>query len=256
MLDTPSVRPAAPPTCRRLVAWALGVALLLGTASLQPAAAQDETVDVGSFTEFEMAVPGTAYLSQGNEQRVQIEAPSEVRENIEAVIEEEGRLVIRRSDDGLVGQLDRMLSDLDTDDIIVRITVTTLEDVTVSGSARVEGESPISADNLLLRVSGSGNLVLQVDADEVTTRVSGSGDMTLRGSSTSHKATITGSGSIRADEMTARTAIVEISGSGDCRLHASETLNASISGSGRVLYRGSPQITRSVSGSGTIRALE
>jgi hypothetical protein len=78
--------------------------------------------------------------------------------------------------------------------------------------------------------------------------------MNLAGQTNRHHASISGSGKINAFDMPARNVSLKISGSGDCKVNATETLDARISGAGDVIYSGHPRITSKISGSGRLES--
>lgn len=133
------------------------------------------------------------------------------------------------------------------------ITVKDLKGVAVSGSADITANSKIVSDNFSADISGSGDLRLELEVGRLESDISGSGSMRFSGKADLLDASITGAGSIRALDMQAKNVALKITGSGNCEVNASETLNVKISGSGDVKYRGSPQISKKVTGSGNIR---
>ncbi|UCG09227.1 MAG: DUF2807 domain-containing protein [Desulfobacterales bacterium] len=80
------------------------------------------------------------------------------------------------------------------------------------------------------------------------------GSINLSGEADESNAAISGSGKINAFDLETKNVSVTISGSGDCRLNASESLNATISGSGDIYYKGRPKISTRISGSGSLRS--
>jgi hypothetical protein len=83
-------------------------------------------------------------------------------------------------------------------------------------------------------VYGSGNIEIgDGAADNFSSRISGSGDVYAFG-------------------FSAKKANVDISGSGNTRITASDELKVKISGSGNVYYKGSPDVTVNISGSGDV----
>ena len=83
--------------------------------------------------------------------------------------------------------------------------------------------------------------------------ISGSGTATLAGRVDDLTVSITGSGSFNGTELTAKRAKVDVTGSGEATVNASEELDAEVTGSGSIWYLGSPKLTPSVSGSGSIK---
>jgi hypothetical protein len=120
-----------------------------------------------------------------------------------------------------------------TRDIVFHLTVKKLDGLTVSGSGRTDAKG-LTADRLVVAISGSGTAAVQGIANDVDVTVSGSGEY-------------------QGDSLASRRAAINLSGSGSATVAASETIDANVSGSGSVEYLGNPQVTQHVSGSGTVR---
>jgi len=105
-------------------------------------------------------------------------------------------------------------------------------------------------------IAGGGDLALhRMQADKLAVAVAGSGNVAADGQADEVKFSVAGSGDIAADGLVARKVEVHISGSGDARVHATESLDARVSGSGDIGYKGHPRdVTRKISGSGSVRA--
>lgn len=232
-----------------------------------------ETRSVGNFTKIAFRLPGKLYLKQGSPQKVELDGDKDVLKEIETDVEGT-RLVIEKENDNWNWKNDG------AKEIKVYVTVPNIEEVSVSGSGDVIGESKITTNDLELKVSGSGNLKLDIDASgDVEGDVSGSGDMELsgkcksfeshvsgsgkvdmamtiqqkadlsvsgsgeikaKGSASDVEAGISGSGKILAADLQTNRCEVKISGSGDVEISVKEELDANISGSGKVRYKGDP----------------
>ncbi|HTE07226.1 MAG TPA: head GIN domain-containing protein [Flavitalea sp.] len=233
-----------------------------------------ETRSVGTFTKISFRVPGKVYLRQGSPQKVEIEGKKDILKEVETVVEG-GRLVI-----GKEGKWSDWFWDNNDEEVKVYITVKDIEGLSVSGSGDIIGETRISAHNLNLNVSGSGNLKIEADAsgdmeadvsgsgdlyvkgkckgfnsdvsgsgkvnlelvitDEAEFGISGSGKIEAAGSASSVKASISGSGKVLAADLETNSCNIRISGSGDVQINVKNEIDATISGSGSVSYRGSP----------------
>lgn len=136
----------------------------------------------------------------------------------------------------------------------IQLGLKRLRGVTISGSGDVTGRGPFEAEEFTAEINGSGNMDLEVAVSRLVSVIKGSGSMALAGKAAEHEAAVSGSGDIRAFELDSKMASVSISGSGDCRLHATDFLTANISGSGDVIYAGSPRIESRVKGSGSVKA--
>ena len=103
-------------------------------------------------------------------------------------------------------------------------------------------------------IRGSSDIdVTGVGGDRFTVSIAGSGDVRAKGKVGAVSVKVTGSGDVKLAELEARDVTVEISGSGNADVWATESLAASVAGSGDVVYRGDPpRITKSVAGSGSI----
>ena len=134
------------------------------------------------------------------------------------------------------------------------ISVAHLKGIAVSGSGDVIGKSRFVSDDFYAKISGSGDMSLELDVTDLETNISGSGSMNLGGQTNRHRASISGSGKINAFDMHTQNVSLKISGSGDCRINATDTLDARISGAGDVVYTGHPRITSKISGSGKLES--
>ena len=137
-------------------------------------------------------------------------------------------------------------------DLIFDITLPELTAVGISGSGTITTKAPFEVDKLDVDISGSGNIFLEVTADQIETGISGSGDMTFVGTTNVLDSRISGSGDLHAFELTAKTAELNINGSGNMEVTVEESLTAKISGSGDVRYKGRPAVNVDISGSGKL----
>jgi hypothetical protein len=200
-----------------------------------------EERDVSSFSGIALAISGDLYLTQGSPQKVVIQADQNL-DKIETQVRD-GILKIRT--DSWTARVKG---------VKIWITAPAVEALHVSGSGNILAETSIQADELELRVSGSGKIkVPELKGDEVDAAISGSGDILLGGSADEIEIRISGSGDVYAEEFQVNECGIKISGSGDCRIDATGELEAAISGSGSITYYRNPQIDARVSGSGKVR---
>jgi hypothetical protein len=134
------------------------------------------------------------------------------------------------------------------------ITVANLKGIAISGSGNVIGKSRFVSDDFYAKISGSGDMTLELDVADLETEISGSGSMNLSGETDHYEAAISGSGKINAFDMHTKNVSLKVSGSGNCKVNATETLHTRISGSGDVAYKGRPRITSKISGSGSLES--
>lgn len=142
-----------------------------------------------------------------------------------------------------------------SEDVIVHLYSEEASKIKVSGSGVVEVENNVNAEDLEMRVSGSGKITSRADnLKTAKVDISGSGKIILEGlnQGESLDCEISGSGELKSFDQTFKTSDVDISGSGKVEVAVEETLDVKISGSGRVTYKGSPTVNSEVSGSGKI----
>ncbi len=232
-----------------------------------------ETRNVGTFTRISFRVPGKLYLRQGSPQKVEIEGKRDVLKEVETNVDGD-KLVIGKEGNWMNWQW------RDGDEVTVYITVKDIRGLSVSGSGDLIGETRITATDLDLNVSGSGNLKIEADASgdmeadvsgsgnlmvkgkcesfnsdvsgsgkvimtmnvsgEADFGISGSGKIEASGTANAVRTSISGSGKVLAADLETNRCNVKISGSGDVEINVKNEIDATISGSGTVRYRGNP----------------
>ncbi|OUR99002.1 DUF2807 domain-containing protein [Flavobacteriales bacterium 33_180_T64] len=137
--------------------------------------------------------------------------------------------------------------------IKITIPFEDINKVALSGSGDLWNEDKIIANNLEVSLSGSGDIILNLQTKHVSGKVTGSGDLTLKGSTTDLKAGVTGSGDFHGFNLQSTNTDVSVTGSGDAAVVCSGHLKARVTGSGDIEYRGNPKTEDTkVSGSGSI----
>jgi hypothetical protein len=185
---------------------------------------ETESRDVSAFSRIELNGEGDLYIVQGDEVSLTIEAEDNLLPYLNSGV---------RGDTLVIGTEDNISLNT-TEPIIYRVTVMDLSQVEVNGSATVVAEG-LDQEQLEVEVSGSADVTLSGEVADITVSISGSGDYDGE------------------DLINAKTTL-EISGSGNAVVNASEELDVDISGSGDVTYLGDPKVSQSVSGSGSVQA--
>lgn len=203
----------------------------------------ERKVDIGTIRG--ISLPGSAklYLTQGSVQEVRIEGQENIINNLNLKVS------------GEIWHIDNKKSVWQSEPLKIYITLETLKLIDISGSGEVEYVNHFSDQNdLEVRISGSGEIKLDLDSKDISANITGSGDLFLKGSARDLDFRISGSGGISGFELKAQNADVRITGSGGMELNLQERLNAHISGSGSVRYEGSPKVDTSITGSGSVRS--
>lgn len=139
------------------------------------------------------------------------------------------------------------------EELVLTVPFEQISAVSLSGSGNLKSENTIITTDFKAKLSGSGDLSLDVKATNFEANLSGSGDAVLTGNTDSFTSKISGSGDIDAVNLISKKANVSIFGSGDMIVNCSDSLIARVSGSGDIAYKGNPESKDTkVNGSGEI----
>lgn len=181
-----------------------------------------ESRDVSGFTGVELTSVGDLRIEQTGTESLTIEAAPDV---LPQLTSEVAGGVLRL---GVVPG-----ASIETDvPIVYRLTVATLDSLTVSGAG--DATAP------------------DLRADRLTVEISGAGDVTLGGTVDTQVVTINGAGDYDAEDLQSTTAEITVDGAGDAVVRVSDRLDATVDGVGSVEYIGDPQVTEDVSGVGSV----
>lgn len=201
----------------------------------------ERELSLATFTGIELEIDANVFISLGSEQLVRVEGQSDLVDDLE--------LEVR---DG-IWQVEFNRCYKSYDELDIYVTVTDLSELEVESSGYILAQTDFDVNDLTLRITGSGNIVMNdLTATKLTAAITGSGDIVLSGTSSSHDVYITGSGKVAAFGLEATNADVTIVGSGDAEVQVNADLDVGIAGSGSVFYKGNPSVSSSISGSGTV----
>lgn len=137
--------------------------------------------------------------------------------------------------------------------ITIKVPFESISEVQCTGSGDVITKNTITAENFIARLSGSGDINLDLQAKNTTTSVAGSGDIVLSGTSSMLTASVAGSGDVDCSKLIAENASVDVAGSGDVKVNCTKKLSAEVAGSGNIRYKNKPlTIEKSIAGSGDV----
>lgn len=188
------------------------------------------------------------FIVQGTTESVRVEAPANIIHHIATEVKG-GTLNIYNKDHFSWGNL----FSGGHRKIVIYVSVKNINSIALTGSGDVYFKEGISADNLRLAVTGSGDMSGKLNAKTLETSITGSGDVKVSGHADNSKVSVTGSGNYSGRDVSTINTIVRIGGSGDASVNASGSLQANVTGSGDIRYIGNPKnISKSKSGSGDI----
>ncbi len=202
--------------------------------------------NVGDFTGIDVSGPFKVFISQGSVSSVKIEADENLMEYVE----------IENRRDNLEISTRRGYNLHPRSGLKIYVTAPSFDMLAVTGSGELKTQGKISnTKDMDVSVTGSGDLVLNIDAPAIKSAVTGSGNIIIDGGTRNFNTEVTGSGEVHAFNLLSENSDIEISGSGDVEVFASKQLKISISGSGDVRYKGNPSVSKSIAGSGNVRKL-
>jgi hypothetical protein len=226
-----------------LIATAAAVGLAGCLPFQSPGETRTEEREIGDASEVVLRTSGSLDIRIGSEPSLTIEAGENVLKRLTSEVDD-GVLVLDSKPGAFM---------FGAPEIDYELTVTSLQAVTIEGSADVSAEFG-GFREVRVQIDGSGDIeATGIDADAVHAGIAGSGSIELTGSTDQFDVDVSGSGDIDAADLRSNSATVVVSGSGKVEVDASDTLDATVSGSGTIVYSGRPEVRSSVSGSGEVR---
>ncbi len=144
-----------------------------------------------------------------------------------------------------------------TQPIVVTIRAPDLHGVDVQGSGKVSVKHITGSD---FAVASSGSATISLDdmtlSKGLSVAASGSGHIVAKGHASDVSIASKGSADVDTLGIVANNVSLDVSGSGDFKVHASGQLSIGASGSARIAYRGAPKLSVEQSGSASVRVME
>ncbi len=110
--------------------------------------------------------------------------------------------------------------------IFITIPVEEINEVSMSGSGDLVGKTVLKGSAFKTRMSGSGDLSLELDVQDLDVSVSGSGDMDLKGNTNNLEVQISGSGDVHAYGLDANNVSAIVSGSANIEVTANKCIKS------------------------------
>lgn len=125
--------------------------------------------------------------------------------------------------------------------VLIKVPFESLNKISLVGSGDLNSKNTIKSDKLEIKLTGSGDMNLDIDAKSSEISLAGSGDMVVKGKSEDLTSKVAGSGNIDAFDLISKNADVAVAGSGDLKVFCTENLKARVAGSGDITYKGNPK---------------
>lgn len=202
-----------------------------------------EKTKLDNFTKIEISIPANIKIVTGDSAHISISTYESYLSEIVPTVRR-GKLILKGN-----------ICNATNNKVNIVITLPELSGIEIAGSANAYSETPIRTDELILDISGSGKISLNVFANNIFCEISGSGDINLNGTCQKLNVDIAGSGEFKGLGLNSYKANVDIAGSGNASIVALNKLDANVAGSGVINYSGEPKLSISISGSGKINKI-
>ena len=137
--------------------------------------------------------------------------------------------------------------------IHITVPFKSLDNVSLDGSGSVLTNDQIKSDQFEAKISGSGNMNLDIDVNRVNAKVNGSASLKIIGTATDLEIKVIGSGDFDGGSLISQNVEANVTGSGEALVVAKSSIKARVYGSGDIKYLGNPStIDNKVLGSGDI----
>ncbi|MDP2685983.1 MAG: head GIN domain-containing protein [Aequorivita sp.] len=180
------------------------------------------------FTEVRGSAGLDVYLTQGDENKIVVEADENLQQYIEADIEE-GKLHITTSEN--IGRSKAKK---------VYVTYKELNTVEASSGADVTGNSVIKSENISLKSSSGAQLNVEIFAKNLTAKTSSGADIIVSGKASSLKADASSGSELNAKELLVLECNAEASSGAEVTVNVKDNLETNVSSGGEVNYYGNP----------------
>lgn len=211
-----------------------------------PAALVTEARRVTPFTQIVFTGGGKINIMQGNEYSLTIEASQSNLNDIKTEINGD-RLVIKHTTPRLYNWSDH--------ETTYTITVVDLTSFKMEGGADIKAND-LTLESLALDFSGGASIdLLNLEVDTLTVKLAGGVDFETSGTAGVQDVNISGAANYQAEDLRSENVKLEISGAGNAKVWAIQTLDLVASGVYSVDYYGNPVVVQDLSGVGSIESL-
>jgi len=145
-----------------------------------------------------------------------------------------------------------------SDKIKIFLTAPVYNKIDLSGAGTINSDGKITnPEDMEIKVSGAGDVRMELKAPSVHLDLSGAGSVALKGDTKDLDLNLSGAGSAHCFDLLTEDTKVRLSGVGNAEVYASVSLDAHVSGVGDVKYKGgATNVSQQVSGVGSIKKVD
>jgi len=184
---------------------------------------------VSNFSKLEIGGAFKVFLTQGDQEKLEIEADS--KELGEIVTEVVGNKLKIHTKPGWGERFH---------DMTIYLTFKTLDNIEFSGAVEVKAENPLTFNELEMDVSGAVEINMEMKAEKYTAEFSGASEITFTGSCKSGNIEISGASEFKAEGLQFEDLTLDLSGASEAKVFSTNKLRIDASGASEVRYKGNP----------------
>ena len=198
----------------------------------------------GDFTSISLLGPDNIIFTTDDDASIRAEGDAEVIERLRFELDGD-KLKVGRVREKKWGGYDKSAT--------IYISAPSLRAAKLAGSGNIRVDQ-LNGDEAAVSIAGSGDVVVdEIDTKSLKARISGSGDMKLAGKAKNVSANVTGSGELNGKGLSAETAELKVTGSGDVIMSSDGKVSAKVTGSGDIRVHGDAECTSKTTGSGEVK---
>ncbi len=203
-----------------------------------------KTFNTGNYDSISVSGSMDVILVPGTEGKITVEAESNIMEYLRIEVDGDKLIIGTKKNTNINPKRA----------IKVTVPVKSIDYASVSGSGEIMSDMTLKSRNMRLKVSGSGDINLDIETETLKASVTGSGDMVLTGRAENLEASVTGSGDLKTTGLKANNVEAKVTGSGDIAVYVNGgDFKARVTGSGDIRYKGNTSnVDKKVTGSGDI----
>ncbi len=134
----------------------------------------------------------------------------------------------------------------------MNISMPSLTALYTAGTCKIDGDSPLVADSLLLDVSGAAQADLQLQVQSLTVDCKGASELELNGLAEYADIRLSGAGSVEAENFVVQDMHINCAGAAQAELNVQRNLWAQAAGASKITYEGNPDVKQSLAVGGSV----
>ena len=179
---------------------------------------------VGSFSELYLDGVCNIYIEQGNEEKVVVEADENLHEYV----------YVDHSGDRLEIDMKSRINIRTRKKLNIYVTVKNIERLRIMGVGNVKTEGTLKLDHLKVKVTGVGNVKLDLDANSLDAELNSVGNITLEGNINEAEISNSGVGKLDAYDLKLKKLDLNVSGVGKTEVYVEKEI--AVRSTGCLLY--------------------